>query len=79
VQIKKHGIKQSTICHHFRGGREGKYASKHSNIFENILEKSMGCTCNPSTWEAEAGGSRIGGQPQFYVVRVSKKKKRLEM
>jgi hypothetical protein len=32
---------------------------------------------NPSTWEAEAGGSQVRGQPRLHSENVSKKKKKL--
>jgi hypothetical protein len=31
-------------------------------------------TSNPSTWEAEAGRSQIGGQPGKYMETLSQKK-----
>jgi hypothetical protein len=31
---------------------------------------------NPSTWEAEAGGSRVPGQPELYSKTLSQKKKK---
>jgi hypothetical protein len=33
------------------------------------------CACNPSTWEAEAGGSQIQGHPGLYNETHLKKKK----
>jgi hypothetical protein len=37
----------------------------------------MVCAYYPSTWEAEVGGSGVGGQPG-YILRPSLKKKKKE-
>jgi hypothetical protein len=39
---------------------------KEKDIVQVIELDVIVCTCNSSTWEAEAGGLKVGGQPELH-------------